>query len=159
MKRRRESKSNNYNSTLGSDNTGTVSASASPVHVKRLKTVPHAGENNEIRAVADVIQEQEGPENKQNNVVMVGQQAPSFEAEAVFGDGTFGKVDLEQFKGTNAHIQPKLNRKLTILGVYTPVVGRFVVLLFYPLDFTFVCPTELLAFSDKLEHFRAVCFP
>ncbi|KAI7862529.1 thioredoxin peroxidase BgTPx [Spinellus fusiger] len=33
-------------------------------------------------------------------------------------------------------------------------IGRFVVLVFYPADFTFVCPTELLAFSDRIEEFR-----
>jgi peroxiredoxin (alkyl hydroperoxide reductase subunit C) len=32
--------------------------------------------------------------------------------------------------------------------------GRWTVLLFYPLDFTFVCPTELLAFSDRLDEFH-----
>ncbi len=34
--------------------------------------------------------------------------------------------------------------------------GRFQVLLFYPLDFTFVCPTELIAFSDRAAEFRAL---
>jgi peroxiredoxin (alkyl hydroperoxide reductase subunit C) len=34
--------------------------------------------------------------------------------------------------------------------------GRWLVLFFYPLDFTFVCPTEILAFSDAVEKFRAV---
>src|SRR5262245_1048185 len=32
--------------------------------------------------------------------------------------------------------------------------GRYVVLFFYPLDFTFVCPTEIIAFSDKIDEFR-----
>lgn len=32
--------------------------------------------------------------------------------------------------------------------------GKFVVMVFYPADFTFVCPTELLAFSDRIEEFR-----
>src|SRR5690606_10801092 len=32
--------------------------------------------------------------------------------------------------------------------------GKWVVLFFYPLDFTFVCPTELLQFKDKLEQFE-----
>ena len=31
--------------------------------------------------------------------------------------------------------------------------GRYIILFFYPLDFTFVCPTEILAFNDKLEEF------
>lgn len=34
--------------------------------------------------------------------------------------------------------------------------GNYIVLLFYPLDFTFVCPTELLAFSAKLKEFKAL---
>ena len=32
--------------------------------------------------------------------------------------------------------------------------GKYVVLFFYPLDFTFVCPTELVAFSDEIEEFK-----
>lgn len=32
--------------------------------------------------------------------------------------------------------------------------GKFQVLLFYPLDFTFVCPTELIAFNDRVEEFK-----
>jgi peroxiredoxin (alkyl hydroperoxide reductase subunit C) len=34
--------------------------------------------------------------------------------------------------------------------------GRWVVLLFYPLDFTFVCPTELTAFSDRYDDFEGI---
>ena len=34
--------------------------------------------------------------------------------------------------------------------------GRWVVLLFYPLDFTFVCPTELTSFSDRYEDFEGI---
>ncbi|XP_076462242.1 peroxiredoxin-like isoform X2 [Babylonia areolata] len=34
--------------------------------------------------------------------------------------------------------------------------GKYVVLFFYPLDFTFVCPTEIIAFSDRAEEFRSV---
>jgi len=34
--------------------------------------------------------------------------------------------------------------------------GKWLVLLFYPLDFTFVCPTELINFSDRLEEFQGV---
>ncbi|XP_077283936.1 peroxiredoxin-2-like [Arctopsyche grandis] len=35
-------------------------------------------------------------------------------------------------------------------------LGKYVVLVFYPLDFTFVCPTELVAFSDKAEDFKKI---
>lgn len=34
--------------------------------------------------------------------------------------------------------------------------GKYLVLFFYPLDFTFVCPTEILAFSDRAEEFRKI---
>ncbi len=61
--------------------------------------------------------------------VLTGRQAPSFKATAVV-NGDFKEVSLEQFKGKN------------------------VLLFFYPLDFTFVCPTELHAFQDKLADFR-----
>ncbi len=58
----------------------------------------------------------------------VGQAAPDFTATAV--------VDLE-FKSIK-------------LSDYR---GKYVVLFFYPLDFTFVCPTEIIAFSDRYEEF------
>jgi len=60
---------------------------------------------------------------------LVGRKAPYFEAEAAIGQD-FKKVTLNDFK------------------------GKYVCLFFYPLDFTFVCPTELHAFSDKLEEFK-----
>ena len=34
--------------------------------------------------------------------------------------------------------------------------GKYLVLFFYPLDFTFVCPTEIIAFSDRAQEFRAI---
>jgi len=62
----------------------------------------------------------------------VQKQAPDFEAEAVLADGSFGKVKLSDYK------------------------GKYLVLFFYPLDFTFVCPTEIIAFSDRADEFRAI---
>ncbi|KAK5649222.1 hypothetical protein RI129_000251 [Pyrocoelia pectoralis] len=35
-------------------------------------------------------------------------------------------------------------------------LGKYLVFFFYPLDFTFVCPTEILAFSDRIEEFRRI---
>jgi alkyl hydroperoxide reductase subunit AhpC len=61
--------------------------------------------------------------------VFVGKPAPSFKKQAVV-DGNFAEVTLEQFK------------------------GKYLVLFFYPLDFTFVCPTEIIAFSDRAQEFR-----
>jgi peroxiredoxin (alkyl hydroperoxide reductase subunit C) len=64
--------------------------------------------------------------------VLVGKKAPLFEADAVINGGEFvEKFSLDQFMGK-----------------------RYVVLFFYPLDFSFVCPTELLAFQDKLHEFE-----
>ncbi len=62
--------------------------------------------------------------------VLVGRKAPDFEADAVV-NGIFEKVRLSSFKGK-----------------------KYVILFFYPLDFTFVCPTELHAFQDKLAEFK-----
>ncbi|MEI8011961.1 MAG: peroxiredoxin [Candidatus Omnitrophota bacterium] len=62
--------------------------------------------------------------------VLVGKQAPDFKAAAVQGDKVLEGFTLSQFK------------------------GKYVVLFFYPLDFTFVCPTELHAFEAKLEDFK-----
>ena len=61
--------------------------------------------------------------------IQVGQLAPNFEAVAVFNQ-EFIKVKLSDY----------LNKK-------------HVVLFFYPLDFTFVCPTEIIAFSDTFSKF------
>jgi len=62
----------------------------------------------------------------------IGQQAPDFEAVAVMSDGTF----KDDFK----------------LSDYR---GKYVVLFFYPLDFTFVCPSEIIEFSKKAEEFKS----
>jgi peroxiredoxin (alkyl hydroperoxide reductase subunit C) len=61
---------------------------------------------------------------------LVGNVAPDFEAEAVF-DQEFVKIKLSDYIGK-----------------------KYVVVFFYPLDFTFVCPTEITAFSDKYSEFE-----
>uniref|UniRef100_A0A8C9DUD7 Peroxiredoxin-2 n=1 Tax=Prolemur simus TaxID=1328070 RepID=A0A8C9DUD7_PROSS len=61
--------------------------------------------------------------------VQIGKPAPDFKATAVV-DGAFKEVKLSDYK------------------------GKYVVLFFYPLDFTFVCPTEIIAFSDHAEDFH-----
>lgn len=40
--------------------------------------------------------------------------------------------------------------------VFSSGAGKYVVFFFYPLDFTFVCPTEIIAFSDAAEEFRKI---
>jgi len=62
--------------------------------------------------------------------VLVTKPAPDFTAEAVLKDGSFAKLSLSQFK------------------------GKYVLLFFYPLDFTFVCPTEIIAFSERVKDFN-----
>src|SRR6185503_7822893 len=63
-------------------------------------------------------------------MLMVGQKAPEFTLDAVVGKGDFKKVSLSEYK------------------------GKWVVLFFYPLDFTFVCPTEIVEFSKRDPEFR-----
>ena len=64
---------------------------------------------------------------------MVGQPAPSF--------------DMASTKNIE-----KLNENVKLADYK----GRWLVLVFYPLDFTFVCPTELTAFSDRYEEFQGI---
>jgi peroxiredoxin 2/4 len=61
----------------------------------------------------------------------VGQVAPDFTATAVY-DQAFKTIKLSDYR------------------------GKYVVLFFYPLDFTFVCPTEVMAFSDSAPQFKAL---
>jgi alkyl hydroperoxide reductase subunit AhpC len=70
--------------------------------------------------------------------VQVGQPAPPFKATAVVGSG-FADVSYED--GTLTVGDQKYK-------------GKYLVLFFYPLDFTFVCPTEIIAFSDRVDEFE-----
>jgi len=63
--------------------------------------------------------------------VQVGSPAPKFKLEALVDD-KFEQVSLEDYK------------------------GKWVVLFFYPLDFTFVCPTEIREFSRRSDEFKAL---
>lgn len=65
--------------------------------------------------------------------VLVGKQAPDFTAAAVLGSGEI--VDSFNFKKSTE--------------------GKYAVVFFYPLDFTFVCPSELIAFDHRLADFKA----
>ncbi len=61
---------------------------------------------------------------------LVQRPAPEFSAEAVMPDGLFQQVQLADYR------------------------GKYVLLFFYPLDFSFVCPTEIIAFSDRIAEFE-----
>lgn len=62
---------------------------------------------------------------------LVTQEAPDFTANAVMPDNTFETLTLSKYR------------------------GKYVVLFFYPLDFTFVCPSEIIAFNKKVAEFKA----
>jgi peroxiredoxin (alkyl hydroperoxide reductase subunit C) len=64
--------------------------------------------------------------------MLVTRPAPDFTATAVLGDDTLD----EEFSLSSLR-------------------GKYVILFFYPLDFTFVCPTEILAFDESLDEFRS----
>ena len=63
--------------------------------------------------------------------VLVTKPAPEFKAQAVMPDNTFKELNLADYK------------------------GKYVVLFFYPLDFTFVCPSEIIAFDHRLAEFKS----
>jgi peroxiredoxin (alkyl hydroperoxide reductase subunit C) len=64
--------------------------------------------------------------------VLVGKPAPDFTATAVMADNSFDEnFSLSRFRGKS-----------------------YVVLFFYPLDFTFVCPSELIAFNNRIDKFK-----
>ncbi len=62
--------------------------------------------------------------------MLVTKPAPDFKATAVMPDNSFQEISLSDYK------------------------GKKVVLFFYPLDFTFVCPTEIIAFDRRLDEFK-----
>lgn len=64
-------------------------------------------------------------------MLMIDQPAPLFTTDAVLDGGEIKKVSLADYK------------------------GKWLVLFFYPLDFTFVCPTEITQFRDHLKDFKA----
>ncbi|MEN6450296.1 MAG: peroxiredoxin [Thermoguttaceae bacterium] len=61
---------------------------------------------------------------------LVTKEAPDFTAQAVMPDNSFADVKLSSYR------------------------GKYVVLFFYPLDFTFVCPSEIIAFDAALAQFQ-----
>jgi peroxiredoxin (alkyl hydroperoxide reductase subunit C) len=61
---------------------------------------------------------------------LVTRQAPDFTATAVMADNSFGEIRLSDYR------------------------GKYTLLFFYPLDFTFVCPSEILAFNRRVEEFN-----
>lgn len=71
-----------------------------------------------------------GGENVQQALLPL-QEAPNFQGQAVV-NGAFKQINLASFK------------------------GKYLVLFFYPLDWTFVCPTEIVEFSNRMEEFQEI---
>ncbi len=65
-------------------------------------------------------------------LAMVGRPAPEFDVETAITGGEFSRAKLSNYK------------------------GKWLVLFFYPLDFTFVCPTEITEFSKRSDEFKAL---
>lgn len=61
---------------------------------------------------------------------LVTQEAPDFTAQVVLPDNSFSELTLSKYR------------------------GKYVMLFFYPLDFTFVCPSEILAFNKRVAEFK-----
>ncbi|XP_001353868.1 peroxiredoxin-2 [Drosophila miranda] len=76
-------------------------------------------------------EEPKGDHQLQYTKAVISKPAPAFEGTAVVNKEIV-KLSLSQY------------------------LGKYVVLLFYPLDFTFVCPTEIIAFSDRISEFRKI---
>lgn len=66
----------------------------------------------------------------QDSFLQIGKPAPKFD-EVAYQAGEFKNIKLEDYK------------------------GKWVVLFFYPLDFTFVCPTEIKGFAERMQEFEA----
>lgn len=61
---------------------------------------------------------------------LVTKKAPDFTATAIYPDNSISDISLSSVR------------------------GKYVILFFYPLDFTFVCPSEIIAFNKKIDEFR-----
>ncbi|GFY49053.1 peroxiredoxin-4 [Trichonephila inaurata madagascariensis] len=70
-------------------------------------------------------------QNLVTSKAQISKPAPNWESTAVV-NGEFKELKLDDFK------------------------GKYLVFFFYPLDFTFVCPTEIIAFSDRVKEFHAI---
>jgi len=76
--------------------------------------------------------------------VLVGKSAPDFTATAVMPDNSFDdKFNLLNYLGVKKDASGKVTKK-----------GKLGVLFFWPLDFTFVCPSEIIAFNNRLKEFK-----
>lgn len=76
--------------------------------------------------------------------VLVGKPAPDFTAKAVMPDNEFDEhFNLSKYLGITRDKDGNVTKK-----------GKVGVLFFYPLDFTFVCPSEIIAFNNRVKEFK-----
>eukprot|EP00074_Homo_sapiens_P057191 XP_005274495.1 peroxiredoxin-4 isoform X1 [Homo sapiens] len=100
-----------------------------PFHVQQEAREGEDWEREPPRQRPPIYEPPESEELPDN--VMVSKPAPYWEGTAVI-DGEFKELKLTDYR------------------------GKYLVFFFYPLDFTFVCPTEIIAFGDRLEEFRSI---
>src|SRR5579871_1760602 len=76
--------------------------------------------------------------------VLVGKNAPNFTATAVMPDNSFNEMfNLFDYLGIKRDAHGKVTKE-----------GKKGILFFYPLDFTFVCPSEIIAFDNRVKEFK-----
>lgn len=90
---------------------------------KRKVSEPETSEDG------SAVQKIGSPQIQQQPLPQIQQQAPAFSQEALLPSKEFGRVSLSDY------------------------IGKWVVFFWYPLDFTFVCPTEIIAFGDREDEF------
>ncbi|BFG38506.1 hypothetical protein CerSpe_247850 [Prunus speciosa] len=123
---------------FSSKSTPLVASSSISKSISQTLTFPKSLNGLRLPRVAHSVSLSRGAHSRRSFLVkasadelpLVGNVAPDFEAEAVF-DQEFIKVKLSEYIGK-----------------------KYVILFFYPLDFTFVCPTEITAFSDRHAEFE-----
>ncbi|KAJ1727115.1 Peroxiredoxin-2 [Coemansia biformis] len=94
-------------------------------HAKRLCELSIDSEAKKRRLASATAAGEDATANCPQRKCVIGRPAPAFQVPAVLGDGTLASVSLDDYR------------------------GRYVLLLFYQADFTFVCQTELSSFSDR----------
>ncbi|KAJ2457633.1 cTPxI [Coemansia sp. RSA 2424] len=115
---------------MTTDKRAAESVLASEVLAKRLK-VTAIIESAEPMDTTDTVTAASDAKAAVSDCV-VGCPAPAFSVPAILADGSMSTLSLDQFK------------------------GQYFVLVFYPADFTFVCPTEITSFSDQVSEFAAL---
>ena len=96
-------------------------------------------------------------------IVLTEEQCRKFSGGEVYPDESKQGTEhaLHWSKAQISKPAPNWSGKAVVDGEFKDLklsdyLGKYVVFFFYPLDFTFVCPTEIIAFSDRVEEFRKI---